>query len=617
MPRIAGFEAPTALGFGHASPPVFGQGHYAEHDDELPIEVTAVERLARQYRLTVNTLVQGAWALLLGRYANSDDVVFGVTVSGRPADMPEVERTVGLFINTLPLRVTLSGDATVLDCLRTIQARQSELTEYQFSPLADVQRWSEVPSGTSLFESIVVFENYPAELSAQAPDHAVHIDMIRAINRINYPLALQVAIGRSLSLKLMYDASRFESDAIERLMDHLMRLLEGIIDHPQAQLSELSLLDNAEREQVVSRFNATAVSYPQNVLLHDLFVAQAARTPDAVALRFEGETLSYRELDRRTNQLAHHLRGMGVGPDMVVGVCAERSFEMVIALLGILKAGGAYLPLDPSYPAERLAYMLADAKAPVLLVQGALADRLPASDATVLRLDADWPQIVEQPEAALAATIDPSNLAYVIYTSGSTGRPKGVMNAHRGIVNRIAWMQDAYRLTPDDRVMQKTPFGFDVSVWEFFWPLAQGAELVIARPGGHQDPAYLTALIEQAGVTVMHFVPSMLQAFLEAADLSRCGSLRDTICSGEARLSRQARPDRRTFRAEPVQGGRAALSHRRPCTLAQRWRARLPRPYRSPGEDPRLPHRARRDRGGAADASRCRAGGRRGARRHR
>ncbi len=233
--RLAGFEAPTALGFGHASPVVFGQDRYAEHDDELPIEMTSVERVARQHRLTVNTLVQGAWALLLGRYASSDDVVFGVTVSGRPADMPEVERTVGLFINTLPLRVTLPRDATVLDWLRTIQARQSELTDYQYTPLADVQRWSEVPSGTPLFESIVVFENYPAELSAQAPDHAVHIDMIRAVNRINYPLALQAAIGRSLSLKLMYDASRFESEMVARLAGHLMRLLQGIIDNPQVK----------------------------------------------------------------------------------------------------------------------------------------------------------------------------------------------------------------------------------------------------------------------------------------------------------------------------------------------------------------------------------------------
>ncbi|WP_315807411.1 MULTISPECIES: amino acid adenylation domain-containing protein, partial [unclassified Bradyrhizobium] len=306
-----------------------------------------------------------------------------------------------------------------------------------------------------------------------------------------------------------------------------------IVADADRPLSALPLLSDAEQQQVVSAFNATAAGTPQG-LLHEPFAIQAARTPDRIALRFADATLSYGELDRRANQLAHHLQGLGVGPDVVVGVLAERSLEMVVALFGILKAGGAYLPLDPSYPAERLAYMMDDAMAPVLLTQANLVERLAAGAASVVRLDADWPEIARHPDTAPSTSCTPANLAYVIYTSGSTGRPKGVMNAHRGIVNRLAWMQAAYQLTPDDRVLQKTPFGFDVSVWEFFWPLAHGAELVIARPGGHQDPAYLAELIEQARVSIVHFVPSMLQAFLEAADLKRCGSLRATICSGEA-----------------------------------------------------------------------------------
>ncbi|MEH2536065.1 amino acid adenylation domain-containing protein/non-ribosomal peptide synthase protein (TIGR01720 family) [Bradyrhizobium sp. AZCC 1588] len=530
--RLAGFEAPTAFGLGHPSGVATGRDRYAEHDEELPLGMEALESFARRHRLTINTLVQGAWALLLSRYGDSTEVVFGVTVSGRPAELPEVERTVGLFINTLPLRLAVPPRQKILDWLREVQARQSELTDYQYSALADVQRSSEVPAGTPLFDSIVVFENYPAELSAQVPGHAIRIDMIRAVNRINYPLALQVATGRSLSLKLMYDANRFESDAIVRLAGHLRILLEGIVADPERPLSALALLSEAEHRQLVG-FNDTAAEYPRG-LLHELFAAQAARTPEAVALSLDEATLSYGDLERRANQLAHHLRELGVGPDVVVGLCAERSFEMVIGLLGILKAGGAYLPLDPDYPAERLAFMLADAKVPVLLTQAALADRLPASDATLLRLDADWPRIARHPDTAPPNAATPDNLAYVIYTSGSTGRPKGVMNAHRGIRNRIQWMQHAYRLTAADRVMQKTPFGFDVSVWEFFWPLACGARLVIARPGGHQDPGYLAELIERTGVTILHFVPSMLQAFLEAADLKRCGSLRDTLCSGEA-----------------------------------------------------------------------------------
>ncbi|HEY7295752.1 MAG TPA: amino acid adenylation domain-containing protein, partial [Dehalococcoidia bacterium] len=438
------------------------------------------------------------------------------------------------FINTLPLRVRLPPGQKVIDWLREVQARQSELSDYQYSPLADVQRLSEMPAGTPLFDSIVAFENYPAEMSALSElTRTIAITDVRPLERTNYPLTLQVTVGEVLSFRLIYDAGRFAAVPIERLLGHFMRLLQEIVADAERPLSAVPLLNEAEHGQVVAGFNATAADGPQ-ALLHELFAAQAEHAPEAVALNFEGETLSYGALEHRANQLAHHLRRLGVGPDVVVGLCAERSLEMVIGLLGILKAGGAYLPLDPSYPAERLAYMLGDAQAPVLLTQQKLVERLPDHEAVLVRLDADWPEIAEHPASAPASGSTPDNLAYVIYTSGSTGHPKGVMNAHRGIVNRLSWMQSAYRLTAADRVLQKTPFGFDVSVWEFFWPLAFGAELVIARPGGHQDPAYLAGLIAQAGVTIIHFVPSMLQAFLEAADLTRCGSLRDTICSGEA-----------------------------------------------------------------------------------
>ncbi|WP_316186189.1 non-ribosomal peptide synthase/polyketide synthase [Bradyrhizobium sp. SZCCHNR31011] len=533
--RLAGFGTPSSLGLGRPAASVLteqSQDRYAEQACEIALG--AIESFARRHRLTVNTLVQGAWALLLGRYGDSNDVVFGVTVSGRPAELPEVERTVGLFINTLPLRVALPEQANVLEFLGEVQARQSELTDYQYSPLAEVQRWSELPAATPLFESIVAFENYPAEMSALGGlAETIRISEVRPLERTNYPLTLQVTVGEQLSFRLIAERERFETTAVERLLQHLARLLGEIVADADRPLSALSLLSDAEQQQVVSAFNATAAGTPQG-LLHEPLAIQAARTPDRIALRFADATLSYGELDRRANQLAHHLQGLGVGPDVVVGVLAERSLEMVVALLGILKAGGAYLPLDPSYPAERLAYMMDDAMAPVLLTQANLVERLAAGTASVVRLDADWPEIARHPDTAPSTSCTPANLAYVIYTSGSTGRPKGVMNAHRGIVNRLAWMQAAYQLTPDDRVLQKTPFGFDVSVWEFFWPLAHGAELVIARPGGHQDPAYLAELIEQARVSIVHFVPSMLQAFLEAADLKRCGSLRATICSGEA-----------------------------------------------------------------------------------
>ncbi|WP_035982640.1 AMP-binding protein, partial [Bradyrhizobium sp. STM 3843] len=305
---------------------------------------------------------------------------------------------------------------------------------YQSTPLAEVQRWSAMPAGTPLFESIVAFENYPAEMSAlDEVAQSIRISEVSPVERTNYPLTLQVTVGEQLGFRLIADRERFEAAAVERLLGHFARLLGEIVADPARPLAALSPLDKDERHQVVSAFNATAVSTPHG-LLHAPFAAQAARTPERIALRFEDQTLSYGELDRRANQLAHHLRQLGVGPDVVVGVLAERSFEMVVALFGILKAGGAYLPLDPSYPAERLAYMLDDAKAPVLLTQQRLVDRLPAHDAAVVQLDADWPEIARHPETAPVSHCGPDNLAYVIYTSGSTGKPKGVMNAHRGIV---------------------------------------------------------------------------------------------------------------------------------------------------------------------------------------
>jgi non-ribosomal peptide synthetase component F len=320
------------------------------------MDATVLDAFVRRHRLTVNTLVQGAWALLLSRYTGTDDLAFGVTISGRPGDLPGVERIVGLFINTLPLRINVMPGQAVSDWLRHLLVHQTELVEHQYSPLAQVQRWSDVPAGTPLFDSIVVFENYPTDLSnAAAMTRTIQIDDIRAIERTNYPLTLELAIGQRLSLKLIYDTDRFEREAIERLTGHLGRLLDGMVAEPDRLVSELSLLDAEERQQLLAGWNDPTVSYRQQACLHDLFAAQAARTPDAVAVVFEDQEISYGELERRSNQLAHHLQKLGVGPDTVVGLLAKRSIELVIGLLGILKAGGAYLPLDPDTPQDRIA----------------------------------------------------------------------------------------------------------------------------------------------------------------------------------------------------------------------------------------------------------------------
>ncbi|HEX2211053.1 MAG TPA: amino acid adenylation domain-containing protein, partial [Longimicrobium sp.] len=345
---------------------------------------------------------------------------------------------------------------------------------------------------------------------------------------------LTLGLADDLHGFLEYATDLFDEPTIRRMAGHLERLLQQAADHPDRPLSALSLLDQAELTRVVEEWNRTEARYPAELCIHQLFETQAARTPDAVAVVFEDQVLTYAELDARANQLANHLVHLGVGPEERVGLCLERSLEMVVCILAVLKVGGAYVPVDPGYPAERIAWMLSDSAVPVLLTQQRLRRGLPGTRARTIAVDAQWDEIAAESAENPGIRATPQDLAYVIYTSGSTGRPKGVMNAHGAVVNRLCWMQAEYGLTADDVVLQKTPFGFDVSVWEFFWPLQQGATLVVARPDGHRDPAYLQDVIERCGITTLHFVPSMLAEFVDAARADRCASLKRVICSGEA-----------------------------------------------------------------------------------
>ena len=310
-------------------------------------------------------------------------------------------------------------------------------------------------------------------------------------------------------------------------------LLRSIADAPEQRVAALPMLSAGERQQLLVEWNRTEVEYHSTRCIHESISAQVASAPDAVAVIYEHQRLSYRQLDVRANQLAHRLQGMGVGPDVLVGVCLKRSLELMIALLGVLKAGGAYVPLDPDDPPERLAFMLEDAQAPVLLTHSSLLPMLPANQTPTVCLDLERESLAKMPNGLPDVNITAQNLACVIYTSGSTGRPKGAMNTHRGISNRLQWMQETYRLSASDRVLQKTPYSFDVSMWELFWPLMTGACVVLARPRGHKEPAYLARLIREREISVVHFVPSMLRIFLEQPDAAQCRSLRQVICSGE------------------------------------------------------------------------------------
>ncbi|MCP4658874.1 MAG: AMP-binding protein, partial [bacterium] len=370
---LAGFTAPSVLSAEHRPQSAPAAGDYREHGITVPATLNAaLQSLAACHGMTVNTLVQGAWALLVARYSGREDVVFGTTTSGRPADLPGVESMIGLFINTLPVRVRISPQEALPAWLERFQVQQAELRHFEYSPLDQVQRWSEVPTNRALFDHILVFENFPMDASLKQPAEGLEIRDVRSFGRTNYALTVVVVPTPQLVLNLLHDSRTLDTVTILRMLGHFENLLRSLTDDPATgfgprRLGELSMLATSERQQLLVEWNDTAGRYPHEAAIHELFAAQAARRPEAVAVDLGEAQMSYGELNRRANQLAHHLRACGVGPEVCAGLCVERSLEMVVATLGILKAGGTYVPLDPSYPAERLAFMLEDAAAPVVV----------------------------------------------------------------------------------------------------------------------------------------------------------------------------------------------------------------------------------------------------------
>ncbi|WP_405107337.1 amino acid adenylation domain-containing protein [Micromonospora sp. NBC_01405] len=505
---------------------------------EFQLDPADTERLNALTRAGGGTLFMtllAAYQVLLARHAGQDDFAVGASVAGRSA--PELENIVGMFINMLPMRAELAGDPTFTELLERTRHSVLDGFEHAEVPFAKVVHELGLPRDVSrspVFQSMFVLQNYEMGRFTGVSDAAdVSFQwnpMELRATRFDFELhAVETTEG--LWGKLVFNTDLFTRETVERIARRWITLLRAVVAAPDTPVSALELTAPAERE-LLAGWNDTMADFPQAQTLHGPFEQRAAATPDAVALTFEDRSVTYAELNAAANRVAHRLRAVGVGPETLVGVCAERSVELVAGLLGVLKAGGAYLPLDPEYPADRLSFMVTDAAAGVVLVQEHLRDVLPDTGATVLALDdeAVW---ADQPTADPAPTAGPGNLAYVIYTSGSTGRPKGVPNTHRGIVNRLDWMQKAYRLGADDAVLQKTPASFDVSVWEFFWPLREGARLVLARPGGQKDAGYLRDLLVSERITTAHFVPSMLTVFLGEDGVEAATGLRRVICSGE------------------------------------------------------------------------------------
>ncbi|MBP9800893.1 MAG: amino acid adenylation domain-containing protein, partial [Sterolibacterium sp.] len=526
-----------------------------------------LRQLARAQGVTLYMVLYAGLALLLARLSQQEEVVIGTPVANRTH--AALEPLIGFFANTLALRLRLTGVTDTTALLQEVKRLTLAAYAHQEAPFEQVVEavqpvrslshsplfqvmlsWQNLPPAgvpAAVFEGLDGLQIVPCPLPEQAAQFDLLLEAYEAPAEDGAENA-DVTAATVIRGAWHFARDLFDEATIARWLGHLVHLLRGMVAQPQLDPMLLPLLDEPQ-QRVLAGFNPPPLPYPLETTLDALFEAQVARCPEAVALCFEGLSLTYGQLDERANRLAHALRQRGVGPDERVAICVVRGLEMVVGLLAILKAGGAYVPLDPSYPPERLGQMLEDAQPCLVLTQQALEGLLHSAGGhlalPVLLLDGlaqvpllvsssvPWADCPADSPGQAHTRLLPQHLAYVIFTSGSTGRPKGVMIEHRAVVNRLLWMQEAYRLTPRDTVLQKTPFSFDVSVWEFFWPLINGATLVLARPQGHQDPHYLQDLIEASDITTLHFVPSMLQVFLAQLAPGRCQNLRHLVCSGE------------------------------------------------------------------------------------
>jgi amino acid adenylation domain-containing protein len=492
-----------------------------------------LKALSQKEGVTLFMTLLAAFSALLYRYTGQTDIVVGSPIAGR--NRTEIEGLIGFFVNTLVLRSDLSGNPTFRELLRRVRKTSLEAYEHQelpFEKLVEELKPERSLSHSPLFQVMFVLQNTPDPAWRLEGLAVSPLRITGETAKFDLTLFMQET-SDALTGSVQYSTDLFNEQTILRLLGHFEVLLQGIVSNPQQAISALPLLTAGEKHRLLIDWNATEKEYPGDKCLHQQFESQVERSPDEIAVIFENQQLTYRELNARANQLAHYLQKHGVGPDVLVGICLERCLEMPIAILGILKAGGAYVPLDPEYPMERLAFMLKDAKVSMLLTQQRLLDRLRLCEAMILDMDTSFEVIARESQDNPAGGGTAKNLAYVIYTSGSTGRPKGVMITHQAICNRLHWGQEAYPLAAADRVVQLSSFSFDFSIWEFFGPLLVGARLVMTRPGQHLDSAKTIKLIADQKITTVHFVPSVLEIYLEDEGFHACSSLKRVFCGGE------------------------------------------------------------------------------------
>ena len=537
--KLAGVPSLLELPTDHPRPPSqsFSGTRYPI---AIPQKLTeSLKELAEQQNATLFMILLAAFKVFLFRHARQEDIVVGVPIAGR--NKPELENVIGLFINMLAIRTDLSGNPSFRELLARVREASLGAYEHQdlpFEKLVEVMQPERDTSYSPLFQ--VMFHLGNLEIPAFNLPGLTLTPLETDSGTSKFDLTLDLTES-STGLKGYFDYSTdlFDRVTIQHFSERFQILLKAVVADPETPIASLPLLSAAEEKQLVVGLNETAEDFPHAHCLHQIFEDQVEQTPDAVAVTFEGENLTYAELNHRANQLAHHLMKLGVGPEVLVAICMERSLDLPIALLAVLKAGGAYLPLDPAYPRERLAFIIEETHAPVILTQGAVAENLSFENVHVINLEDADAFATENTENPRTEVTD-ENLCYVIYTSGSTGQPKGAMLHHRGVRNRLLWGITDYRLGIGDVVLHKTPLTFDVSVWELFAPVLSGARLLIAKPGGHQDAAYQLDLMARERVTHVDYVPTMLEVLLESEGLDQCDNLEIVTAAGEA-LTRELR----------------------------------------------------------------------------
>ena len=523
---LAGFKTPVSISVAHdPSRLEKSRGSFGKRDVVLPSDVKPkLKSFAKRNGCTLYTCFQAAWSIILGRYSGSSDVVFASVRGCRGVPIEGAAEIIGMFINTLPVRARLDDNKPLVDLLKELRAQHISTRAYEHSPLARIQRWSDVPAGMPLFESLMNYESKPwnALLDSFGGDFLKRQWDVR--HQTNIPIGLDIYEEPELRIVIDYDLALFDEPAVDAMLGHFRTLLVEMAANPDRPVGELPMLSDEERRRIVVEWNETAADYPRGKTIHGLFAERAARTPEATAVALDDRRYTYRELDERSNRLARRLRALGVGPGSPVAVCMNRTPDLVVALLAAMKSGGAYVPLDPGYPRERLAFMLEDTAAPVLLTAAASAASLPPHGAHAIELDAGWGEIADESAVALDQAQAGEDLAYIIYTSGSTGRPKGVCCRHASVLNLLADFDRRAKIAAGDRCSLWTSYSFDVSVYEIFSALLAGGELHIASDAIRFDSGVFLPWLAEHGIASAYVPPLMLGELLAWAE-SHPGSL--------------------------------------------------------------------------------------------